>query len=318
MTQSNTANEYFKKSQLYLKKNYINGTKYYLLEAIHIELEDFKKNHENKGEFYFAHYTSIETLYSLLYKYDGEASEEKKADNKEGLRLYDAYYLNDPNEGKFLVNSNLFETCNTINKIKDMLVDTESFICSFVCGNKNVGDKLEFWQSYGKGGLGCSIQLSNDYQYKKELENVYYGDTKIKILKKKMSKYIDYADRLYNFLKNDSEKEEFSREFLGAFDKIRYLWKREEYQYEKEARLVIMAEPNKQRYDLKDGLYLKRYVLDNRLKTQSILTTGSKVVIGPAVRKNEHLCSNLKKFANKKGLKGPDFKISNIPYQKFW
>ena len=278
----------------------------------------------------FAHYTSIETLYSILKSYKPSKipspkqktttdSDYQKLKNGKGcIRLYDAFYINDPNEGKILRDA--FE--KEYPWLKKAKQDTNAFICSFVHGdkNENIGDKLMYWQSYGKNGLGCSIQLSPDYDHTKELRRVIYGKGELKNIQNIFQKHFELATKLFYKI-DKGKKEDFATDFWKAFDQIKFLHKDKSYEDENEYRLVkiVNEAPPEIEYDLKsEGPYLRRFVLDERLIANKILITGSKIFVGPTVRKANHMCQNLQELAKSKGLPGPKLISSEISYQKFW
>lgn len=319
MTQSDRANT-LNNIRKYIDHNQFESAKAQLFNTLTSEIDEFLEVNrcKNTEGVCFAHYTSIETLYSLIGSYpDKLQNSDKHSIIREGLRLYDAFYLNDPKEGKFLAKG---KTIKSIFKKNGVPPDeTNSFICSFVRGEDDVGDKLEYWQSYGKGGLGCSIQLSEYYEHKNHLECVFYGKSKIKELENELGEIIELANIFYDKL-NNTGKEKFATDYWKCFDKVKFLFKSNDYKYENESRLVkVIEDTSEVKFDFKkDGSYLRRYYFDQRLETSKLLISGTRIFIGPAVRKAKHLCANLKEFATKKGFAGPEFISSNIPYQKFW
>lgn len=318
-----------------------------LFAALRGEISVFKdKNHHsiNKGTN-LVHYTSLETIYSIIEEYKPITKKPITKEHKPSyLRLYDADYVNDPSEGTWLKERLQEEEEHKWLKQEECKyfknapqVYTEVFICSFISGKKDddIGDKLAYWQSYGNDGLGCSIQIHiGDDDYKHFMPVVYEGDKefdeKFNKIKSKTERYFCLASTLYNEYDSDEEKKKFLEEFWKCFDDIRFLYKDDAYKDEKECRCVkIIRELDKPslynpspieiKYELKrEGQYLRRYIEDNRLKTKHILSSGSNIIVGPAIRKANHLCKNLEKFARKKQLWGPEFDKSIIPYQKFW
>ena len=304
MTNKKAANETFEKAKQCLEQNTIGEAEIYLIAALKSEIEIYANKTHNQDLNqcnYFAHYTNIETIYSILK-------------HNEHIRLYDAFYINDPKEGTILREE--FE--KRYQWLKSAKKNTDAFICSFVKGDENVGDNLMYWQSYGKNGLGCSIQLSPYYDHTKELKRVLYGKDNLKDIQEMFQKYFELATKLFD--KTD-QKEDFATDFWKGFDEIKFLYKNEFYKDEKECRLVkIINKSSKEiEYDLKgEGPYLRTFLLDEMLTASKVLTSGSKVVVGPAVRKANHMCQNLRELANSKKLFGPEFISSEIPYQKFW
>ncbi len=297
----------------YIKENNLISAKSSLLEELRkkVNIDKSKRNFTDSDQ-YLAHYTSVDTIYSIL--------EHQTIDLKTGcLRLYDAFYFNDPNEGRYLKNE-LEKSYEWMKNATQETQDTDAFICSFVHGNKKIGDNLSYWQSYGKDGLGCSIQLSAGYKYKQDFKPVLYGKKNIEKMKKRYRDYFDLGSILYHKFQANNDKESFATEFWKCFDGIKFLYKDDAYANENEYRFVIVSSKESEiEYDFRsEGPYLRKYILNKKLQVDKILTSGSKIVIGPTVRKAKHLSKNLEKLARRKSLYGPIFTSSQIPYQKFW
>ena len=316
----------------YLKKieQYINikdrqyDLQMWLLGALKGELEIYTKeiHYQNLDQDnYFAHYTSIETIYSILTN-DKQKSFNKSRTNEENnqgyMRLYGAFSLNDPDEGRYLENE-IAKDPEYI-WLKDKRQYTEAFVCSFVSGKEDIGDKLAYWQSYGEDGLGCSIVPSSDSLYQDGLKRVLYGRKNVKAVKEHFKKYFEFANTIYEEDKNEKTKKEFVTNFWNVFDKIKFLHKNDAYKDEKECRYVVMPDDSSEiQFQFKnENPYLRRYILVPGFRSDEILGSGSKVIIGPRVRNKETLCKYLKKIAEDANLYGPEFTFSEIPYRKFW
>lgn len=63
---------------------------------------------------------------------------------------------------------------------------------------------------------------------------------------------------------------------------------------------------------------MRRYILDDQLKANNVLISGSKVFIGPRVPDKERMKQKLEKLAWQAGLGGPKFIVSEIDYRKVW
>ena len=289
-----------------------------LIETLIKRMHSYQKEQSPDSQLYLAHYTSVDTIYSILKDH---RSEDKKTKENQGsyLRLYDAFSLNDPNEGKHL-KTELSKDYKWLENAED---ETEAFVCSFVSSEKPIGDKLMYWQSYGKDGLGCSIQLATSSMQPETLEKlsrVIYGTGKIKTVKRIFKSYLERGKLLHEKLP-EKEKQDFATEFWKLFDNIKFLYKSDAYSEEKEYRYVAIPDPNK--VEIRDhfkseGPYLRRYIEGPELKADKILHSGSKVFIGPRVENRTRLCHNLKQIAAKVALLGPDFLPSDIPYRKAW
>jgi len=282
-----------------------------LSEILRLDVARHKKERLQKTEketnkrLHLAHYTSVETVFSIL---------QRKGETDGFLRLYDAFYLNDPKEGNHLRDF-FAEDYEWLSDVED----TEAFICSFVGWNEGCEDELMYWQSYGKRGLGCSILLSEYFSTAGTLYPVSYGPKGVDDAKRKFRKYLELGNNLINKCTKE-EQNGFATEFWKAFDEIKFMYKDVAYEYEREYRMVRIAKPGEKiEYDLKgEGPYLRKYIEDERLEVGKVLASGSKVTIGPAVRKANHLSKNLEKLAKKRGIFGSRFTSSDISYQKFW
>jgi len=296
-----------------------------LVGLLRMKVEEYQKEQSEKmkeksnGEkLFLAHYTSVETVFSII-------------ENKGELRLYDAFYLNDPNEGKFF-SKHLKDALAENYEWLEGIDDTDAFICSFVGGDKEIGDKLSYWHSYGKGGLGCSIRLSELHSQESVFHPVSYGEESVKnavIAFEPLFKLGKEVHDCLSFLEEFAAQEFFAENFWKAFDEIKFMYKDVAYEHENEYRMVRVPELDADvKYELKsEGLYpyLRKYIADENLSTEKIFAINSKitaeqakVTIGPAVRRAKHLYKSLKNLAEKRGVKGAIFDSSGIPHQRFW
>ncbi len=276
------------------------------------------KNYIKEGQpldVYLAHYTNLETVFSILNEHKNNEGNQNLESDISGLRAYDAFSLNDPKEGAYL-KKQLEKDYKWLKKAKQ---DTEVFVCSFVSGDKNIGDNLKFWQAYGTDGLGCSIQPPLNF-CNEALDPALYGSSETQKIKERFKDYFELGEKIYKQLHNEKKKKSFAAEFLKLFDRLNFLCKSSAYESEKEYRFVMPSSPESDiKYHFKsEGPYLRRYILDPRLSADKILGSNSKVIIGPRVEGKQKLCQNLKKLAQKRGLLGPEFTPSKIPYRKVW
>lgn len=260
---------------------------------------------------YLAHYTSIETVYSILENCGKEGSYTSK---ENCLRLYGALSMNDPSEGNYLKN----KLAEHYKWLKIAEGDTDDFICSFVSGNKYIGDQLKYWQSYGKDGLGCSIQLLPITKNDNVFHPVIYGNEGTEEIKKKFEYYFELGGLLYDKCSKKVRKW-FSTQFWKGFDQIKFFYKHESYKYEHEYRLVKIQKEEEVKYHFKsEGPYLRRYILNEDLCANNILTSGCWVIVGPRVEDKKRLCQNLTDIYKKTGLDGLQITYSKTPYRKIW
>ena len=102
--------------------------------------------------------------------------------------------------------------------------------------------------------------------------------------------------------------------FWKAFDRIKFLYKDDAYRDEKEYRYVIVAPKESNiKYHFKDnGPYLRKYIIDDQLRTKNILVSGIKIFVGPRVENSKRLCRNLEKLARQTQTFGA--KVSSFHY----
>ncbi|ADC69419.1 TPR repeat-containing protein [Methanocaldococcus sp. FS406-22] len=131
-----------------------------IIEEIHKFKEKLKVKYDENTVI--AHYTKPETIISIL-----KAKYDKKEDKKPYFRLYNACYMNDPEEGKTFLRMiienklrnlkkayEIKEIKDEKGKIRDIIIEEnpefQTFIGSFIVGNEEDIDKLFFWRTYGK------------------------------------------------------------------------------------------------------------------------------------------------------------------------
>ena len=287
----------------------------YLSEALKSELSDYRNEiSSNKPKsLYLAHYTSMETIFSIL-----ESSQNTDKNKMNGLKLFDASYSNDPKEGIYLKD----HISKKYPWLEDAGQETDAFICSFFSGEKDIGDKVTCWQSYGKDGLGGSIQLPQIDLLKpdllKQLNPVSYKNNFRDIIRR-FENYFELGGLLYSQIPSNEDKKFFATEFWKAFNEIRFLYKHKGYEFEHEYRFIKVSSDIKK---IKEDTvsvhpYLRRYIFDEQLSAKNLLVSGSKIVIGQRVMNCDHLCQYLKKIVSQKKL-GAEVVISKIPYRKVW
>ncbi len=207
---------------------------YYLMEEIRINPSDVE---EEK----FVHYTKASTVQYLL-----------KKDHSAQLRLNNAVYMNDPEEGQIL--KKVLCQLDQNNELENLLKDTEdiknyTYLTCFSPYDKR--DELPMWIHYGDGGKGVGLVFHNSFFKGTDLYKVQYIDVKnfdIGKLDRKVRKKIRI---ILNLLRKDEVKNNTNKEFKDyvniILNYVSYLFKDKAYEYENEVRIL-----NYKDYDSQD------------------------------------------------------------------
>ena len=253
------------------------------------------------------HYTSIETMYSLIS--GGEASK---------LRLNDTVHVNDPREGI---------TTAVGKKISDFLKITEkthnidersqrnakryrnayvlSFVSQVITDDQQdpPGDDLDFWRWYGRDGRGCSITL---YPYLsnwppeliQNLRQISYKPVEIQDEFEVMQLIFDTYMELMRLSENEETMLVELLAMRASIDECfrrRFLNKTSAYQSENEIR-VVEFEDNADdiHYDVVNG-EVRHHLEKDILQLHKLSYSNSEICVGPAV---QHLNDVVDSFKN--------------------
>lgn len=273
-------------------------------------LRDF---HRPEASTSITHYTSVATLLSLI----GNPAENKKAGS---LLLFPTYRFNDPTEGLYLPREIARATGHDWLQAE---VAPLAFAACFVSnGNKNAGDDLVYWRTYGRDGEGCSITWKP-----KDSANLYavgYSDG-VKRITKRLEPIL-HAIEPVTYVSRHNESREAQRMFGGIFRsllaKLGYLHKDDAYRHERESRLLIMEgdqsfSPARVDFKRKDAPGsppdLRRYYVDPSLAAERIFRSGTIVTLGPQVRSAKDAKAYIENC-----LEPPltaEVRVSSVPYQ---
>ena len=273
------------------------------------------------------HYTSIAALVSML---QGAADEEVRS----SLRLYDSNHFNDPDEGNFF-DRYFNPKSQLVRELLDTTYSPHAYVASFIIpydkaggsGNnaqRDMSDNLVFWRTYGREGAGCSLTLVVP---RSQLRRVRYGRDAVRKTGQILSSALDSIHECLSPLLGLSLpvdiEQHLKRTVAGHIDRIRYLYKSEAYDYEREFRIVIPEVDAEKglitfHYEERDGfdIRIKHYYENKELEVQEILVTGSSITLGPRVSKPDNMRYYLESLLRQAGLfYGPKFRTSQIPYQ---
>ena len=288
-----------------------------LKTALEDIMEDIQRDHrlDDNAKSFVIHYTSIATLLCMLESCS-------KAKTCSSLRLYDSMHLNDPDEG------NYFDRNLNLPKKHKWLLDrkrrSHAYIASFILPDdqKDMSDNLVFWRAYGHEGEGCSLLLDIPLC---RLRKVLYGSDKVKRAERKIRPVLDIVKPLVvsDGLRKEAIGENLAEVVWKSLEEIRYLYKSEAYDYERECRFVIpesSIDTNKihfERHDQKDTTsIIRHYCEDESLKICKLLATNSLITLGPRVSDADNMRYYLETLLKRQEL-GAEIKISKILYRKF-
>lgn len=212
---------------------------YYLMEEIRINPSDM--NGQN-----IVHYTKASTVQYLL-----------KKDHSAQLRLNNAVYMNDPEEGQILkkVLCQLDKNNELENLFKNEDVKNYTYLACFSPYDKR--DELPMWIHYGDGGKGVGLVFHNSFFDKTDLYKVQYIDVKDPDINKLNQNVQEKITAILNLLEKDKIKNTDNKEVKDyvniILNYVSYLFKDKAYEYENEVRILNYKDYNSQ--DIKTAVY---------------------------------------------------------------
>ena len=262
-----------------------------IMKILSVKKEDFEKLEK------IGHYTNIEVIPYVIIK---KITDEYNPDDTKGrLLLSNANYMNDPSEGKILL-----EYLNTMDSSFSSLFYRNEFEVSsvYLSSFTTAIDNLPMWSQYGNNGKGCCIVFNKNYFDKpkevhditenlKENESVRQDECVLYRIC-----YIDDKNNKYKFQKEDEDIKKSLENIYGNFkiindenvekivmvylEQIRYLFKSSDYKHEKEYRILKNVPINSTKIITREDVkpVPKLYV-----KIESKLNQISEVILGPKV-----------------------------------
>ena len=268
------------------------------------------------------HYTSLHTIVSILqsrsmFRQDVQETTDAgvASSNAATLRLYDSAHFNDPAEGNYL--GSILPDEHSWVKNAD---HSHAYAVSFINHNgKNEQDDLVFWRTYGGEGEGCSITLNVPSHH---LRRVIYGADDAADTLQALTPVLDVLQPLATNWQ-DEVIQKLRQSFWESLARIRYLYKRKEYEYEKEWRIVVAKSDVDVRHIGFDyrrhqnaSSHLRHFVTQEDLVIEQMLGSGSVVTVGPRVTDPEDLCQSLEILKRRAGLNDLRITRSGIdPYR---
>lgn len=204
----------------------------YLIELISYciaLMDEIKIKYVEGMEEQFVHYTKASTLQFLLQK-----------DHLTKLRLNNAVYMNDPEEGQILKKVLCqLDNNNELEKLfKDEDVKNYTYLTCFSPYDKR--DELPMWIHYGDGGKGVGLVFHNSFFDEADLYKVQYMDVKNFDINKLDKNIRDKITPIFDFLKKNKNntRKEFKDYVNIILNYISYLFKDKAYEYENEVRIL--------------------------------------------------------------------------------
>ena len=292
----------------------------------------------DNGISFLVHYTSVDTLFSMLtYLTDHNdqspiaANNERPHDDPGFLRMYDTFHSNDPNEGRFFISS--ATSGHGFRKrhqnLWDLMINRSrlpAYVASFRgISERSEVDDLVYWRTYGREGAGCAIVFPVSFiPSDAPLYQVQYGPRKV-------ASELDHLCRVFDDLASLqvlrdrgllNTSVEIPPYIASALSPIIYLHKATDYEFEEEVRLVITSVDvdshslffHRAR-DSEMGTRIRHFAHVDALSVRNLLRTGSSIVLGPAVRSRANVRYVIGRRLTELGLPGPKLIESRIAYR---
>lgn len=191
-----------------------------------------KENEKGK----FVHYTKAKNLKFLLKKEKDLKKDEEGNLIFPKMRLNNAVYMNDPEEGKIF--NNLYINDNIKNIINSHNENYTYLTC--FCPKKEK-DELPMWVHYADSGSGIGIVFNEKFFENTNLYRVQYLDAK-NFNVAKISELKEIIDILSEDIFKYNKKTIFLELTNIILNYISYLFKDKAYSYEKEVRIIKLRD----------------------------------------------------------------------------
>ncbi len=299
-----------------------------------------------------AHFTTLEALHSMLPVSQDKGTEEENYTEKNCvLRLYNIAYMNDPQEGRRLLDiehedaellGDFFATSQQGNN-HNFMWENQEF--SVYCGSFTLRvDRLDLWRAYGRDGSGyCLVIPSKIFQQEPKSNPSHFvhdalrrGDEnraatraslskppalyRIRYRREEAEKALETLRPILKVLKEIKQKEKNPKivELIDSLVRIvisdiLYLYKSEEYASEEEARMIVAHNIADKVLKLDDNQPPRIYV-----ETDAFLfrDESTRIIIGPKVGDKVAAELNLKYRLARHGLlKTTSVEWSQVKYR---
>jgi hypothetical protein len=132
------------------------------------KIQNLRIKQSEKEKLKVCHFTSTDALYSILgYSLGKDLEENQKYKNKKNvLRAYNAIYMNDPSEGKALIeyshkhpNKKIPDLTNFFKDGEYNWIDHDAAKSVYSISFTEDNDSLTLWRAYGRDGRGTGIVI---------------------------------------------------------------------------------------------------------------------------------------------------------------
>ena len=288
---------------------------------------------------FLVHYTSIDVLFSIFscpvehnsnFALSSSGPSVELGKDSGFLRMYDTFNSNDPNEGRFFVDSGPHRFQSDHPELWALLEDRAklpAYVASFrgVSKLEDVDD-LIFWRTYGREGQGCAIVSPVSFFDAIDAPplQVRYGKDPVQSTLDRLSDVFDTLAAVqslhhHHLLDTSDPVPDYVSYSLSP---IPYLHKSDDYRFESEVRIVVpfvnLARGSlfcHRIHDSTSGLKLRHFANVSTLHVRNILRTDSIVILGPAVPSKPNLSFVLKQRLVNMGLVGAKICSSRIDYR---
>lgn len=245
-----------------------------IINILQIKEKDSIRTKNSIDKIKLGHYTSLETLQILIN--DKESST---------LRLTNARQMNDPMEGKILIDSIL--------KHKNVGQTWEPSFW-YISSATTEMDSLPMWKQYGEDATGAMLVYDSEY-LKSIQENKYVQIYKVAYLyiKDNMIRVVKTKDitpqdkkKLENLLKelkdivNEEEDKNDTKLNIPLLSNLGFLFKKSDYSYENEYRIIVNMEQNKE-YKITSSFNKKYGFPFLYINLEGYPLKYSRVILGP-------------------------------------
>ena len=277
------------------------------------------------------HYTNIQAIHSMLRLPDDVKEIDDYKQKYPVFRLYNAAYMNDPEEGLYLFDS------NNLTEIVPWIDDDRNFQKYLTSFTAHKIDDLTMWRLYGRDGTGISIVLPSkdmktlvsmlfsdwvkspidnkiDLDVDKRNVKLYQVSYECDEIRENIAKY--FSELKIAIIDNeDSENEKLVkylyRFFAECCDEIRYLFKNPQYEIEKEYRYLSFhkLDSDSVKLDEREVPYLYIETPPNLFKE------GTEIIIGPKAENPIALKLDIEYRLKRYGFNNVKVSISKAKYK---